>query len=466
MPTSAEPMADKQARFSHPRILESNDARVVVLWRYAPVSVHYDLVNVDPLTGWGDWVEETYTVYPDGTCVRKIKVWSSNPRVDPAEGKGLEQFPPVPRGHHHQSARHAPRGQHQDRRADPGQHEGRDPHLLLGRRAARREGRLRRGNAGDVCTGSATWTRPDHQWLTRPGRRQHPPGQPEGPLQPLRRRRPEERGHRLLCRGDHPGAVDLPLVEPLARLPADPLERPLGARPRPGLAQLPGPHPILAALRGDGGRRDDAHAERPDRQAGRRPSAPGQVLALAAPDGGRRATVSPPKASIRPNGPSSSPGRSRPGRPGSRSAPAPRRTRPPSIRSSGSAAGMRRSPASRSTARPAPLGKDVRAGLIPGLEGDDLVLWIRGEWTSRRPDLDLRARRPRRRERPDEALAYGSSRPRPGWRSGQGRFGGRTVRGQGIRRPPGPPHGKDRRQRGRLPGRLDTRLGPGLPAGT
>jgi hypothetical protein len=92
MATSAEPMADKQARFSHPRILENSDARVVVLWRYAPVSIHYDLVHVDPLTGWGDWVEETYTVYPDGTCVRKIRVWSSNPRVDPAEGKGLENF--------------------------------------------------------------------------------------------------------------------------------------------------------------------------------------------------------------------------------------------------------------------------------------------------------------------------------------------------------------------------------------
>jgi len=92
MPTSAEPMADKQARFSHPRILESSDARVVVLWRYAPVSVNYDLVNVDPLTGWGDWVEETYTVYPDGSCVRKIKVWSSKPRVDPAEGRTWDNF--------------------------------------------------------------------------------------------------------------------------------------------------------------------------------------------------------------------------------------------------------------------------------------------------------------------------------------------------------------------------------------
>jgi len=92
MATSAEPMADKQARFSHPRILESNEARVVVLWRYAPVSVHYDLVNVDSLTGWGDWVEETYTVYPDGSCVRKIKVWSSKPRVDPAEGREWSNF--------------------------------------------------------------------------------------------------------------------------------------------------------------------------------------------------------------------------------------------------------------------------------------------------------------------------------------------------------------------------------------
>jgi hypothetical protein len=32
--------------------------------------------------------------------------------------------------------------------------------------------------------------------------------------------------------------------------------------------------------------------------------------------------------------------------------------------------------------RPAVVGQEVRAGLIPGLEGDDLVLWIRGESTS------------------------------------------------------------------------------------
>jgi len=57
-------MADKQARFSHVRVLESNDARVVVHWRYAPVSVNYDLVYVDELTGWGDWWTNTIPSIP------------------------------------------------------------------------------------------------------------------------------------------------------------------------------------------------------------------------------------------------------------------------------------------------------------------------------------------------------------------------------------------------------------------
>ena len=92
MEISAEPMADKQARLSYAKILESTDARVVVLWRYAPVTVSYELVHADPLTGWGDWVEETYTVYPDGACVRKIKVWSSNPQVIPGKGPGANGF--------------------------------------------------------------------------------------------------------------------------------------------------------------------------------------------------------------------------------------------------------------------------------------------------------------------------------------------------------------------------------------
>ncbi|MHC4418680.1 MAG: hypothetical protein ACYSU6_08865 [Planctomycetota bacterium] len=74
-----EPMSDKQCRFSHVRIIESSDARVVVHWRYAPVDVRYNHPFIDPLTGWGDWVDEYYTIYPDAVGVRKIAVHSTRP---------------------------------------------------------------------------------------------------------------------------------------------------------------------------------------------------------------------------------------------------------------------------------------------------------------------------------------------------------------------------------------------------
>jgi len=76
MKTGAEPLADKQTRYSHVRIIESHDARVVLHWRYAPVQIDYELAHVDA-TGWGDWVDEYYTIYPDGTSVRKVNVWTS-----------------------------------------------------------------------------------------------------------------------------------------------------------------------------------------------------------------------------------------------------------------------------------------------------------------------------------------------------------------------------------------------------
>lgn len=74
-----EPMSDKQCRFSHVRIIESTDARVVVHWRYAPVDVQYNHPFIDPETGWGDWVDEYYTIYPDGIGVRKITAHTSRP---------------------------------------------------------------------------------------------------------------------------------------------------------------------------------------------------------------------------------------------------------------------------------------------------------------------------------------------------------------------------------------------------
>lgn len=76
---SAEPMSDKQCRFSRVRILESNPARVVVHWRYAPVDVNYTPAYQDPQTGWADWTDETHTLYPDGIGVRKVTAYTSGP---------------------------------------------------------------------------------------------------------------------------------------------------------------------------------------------------------------------------------------------------------------------------------------------------------------------------------------------------------------------------------------------------
>jgi len=75
----AEPMSDKQCRYSHVRIIENNEARVVVQWRYALIDTRYVMVRVDPVTGWGDWSDEYYTIYPDGVGIRKINLWSSQP---------------------------------------------------------------------------------------------------------------------------------------------------------------------------------------------------------------------------------------------------------------------------------------------------------------------------------------------------------------------------------------------------
>jgi len=73
-----ESMSDKQARYSHVKILENSDARAVLYWRCAPVDILYQLPNADERTSWGDWAEEYWTVYPDGVAGRKVVMWSSN----------------------------------------------------------------------------------------------------------------------------------------------------------------------------------------------------------------------------------------------------------------------------------------------------------------------------------------------------------------------------------------------------
>ena len=71
-----EHMSDKQNRYAHISIVENNDARVVLCWRYNPCDIFYKQTNVDPATGWGDWVEEGFYIYPDGVMMREQKFWT------------------------------------------------------------------------------------------------------------------------------------------------------------------------------------------------------------------------------------------------------------------------------------------------------------------------------------------------------------------------------------------------------
>jgi hypothetical protein len=68
-----EHMQDIHTLYSHVRIIENSPARVVVHWRYAPVSAHDNLWIADETTGWEWWIDEYYTFFPDGTGVRKVR---------------------------------------------------------------------------------------------------------------------------------------------------------------------------------------------------------------------------------------------------------------------------------------------------------------------------------------------------------------------------------------------------------
>ncbi|HUT28354.1 MAG TPA: LamG-like jellyroll fold domain-containing protein [Sedimentisphaerales bacterium] len=71
-----EPMSDKKCRHSHVHIIENNDARVVIHWRYGMVDVHDKFAYVDSY-GWGDWGQEYHYIYPDGIAIRRQTLWSS-----------------------------------------------------------------------------------------------------------------------------------------------------------------------------------------------------------------------------------------------------------------------------------------------------------------------------------------------------------------------------------------------------
>jgi hypothetical protein len=73
MPTGCvEHMSDTQCRSARVSIIESNDARVIVNWRYLQMDVKFRQLDVPNDTGFGEWGNELYYIYPDGVSVRKV----------------------------------------------------------------------------------------------------------------------------------------------------------------------------------------------------------------------------------------------------------------------------------------------------------------------------------------------------------------------------------------------------------
>ncbi|MGB0413093.1 MAG: LamG domain-containing protein [Coraliomargarita sp.] len=71
-----EPMSDKESYSNHVKILENTPARCVVLWRYPLIDVLHNIANYNDATGWGDWSEWIYTIYPDGVAAKDMVCWT------------------------------------------------------------------------------------------------------------------------------------------------------------------------------------------------------------------------------------------------------------------------------------------------------------------------------------------------------------------------------------------------------
>lgn len=80
-----EHMLDPRCLFSHVRIIENNPARVVVHWRYCPTAADKNHSQVNPISGWEDWVDEYYTFYPDQVGIRKVILHTEGRALWPEE---------------------------------------------------------------------------------------------------------------------------------------------------------------------------------------------------------------------------------------------------------------------------------------------------------------------------------------------------------------------------------------------
>lgn len=71
-----EPMSDKESFSNHVKILENTPARCVVQWRFSLMDVLHTIANYDDKTGWGDWSDWVYTIYPDGVAAKDMRCWT------------------------------------------------------------------------------------------------------------------------------------------------------------------------------------------------------------------------------------------------------------------------------------------------------------------------------------------------------------------------------------------------------
>ncbi len=75
-----EPMSDKESYTNHAKIIENTPARVVVQWRYPLIDVNHVMANYDSRTGWCDWSDWYYYIYPDGVAVKTMHLWTHGER--------------------------------------------------------------------------------------------------------------------------------------------------------------------------------------------------------------------------------------------------------------------------------------------------------------------------------------------------------------------------------------------------
>ncbi|MBK8976326.1 MAG: LamG domain-containing protein [Planctomycetes bacterium] len=92
----AEPIMDRQCRYSHVRLIENTAARIVVHWRYALGDAFQTIAAVTD-DGSGEWCDEFHTIYPDQVGVRRMELHHSMPA---RKHDWVEQIVVLPPGRH------------------------------------------------------------------------------------------------------------------------------------------------------------------------------------------------------------------------------------------------------------------------------------------------------------------------------------------------------------------------------